>query len=163
VVKPTTGAPAYEEGAASASYLGTRYQLLHSYQAETTYVAGEFYWPVERGQKSWNRDFASGAGLLSMERTPREVMWSSGSKIASDAVAKAFGLDGSKELLQRRDAGPVSSAGSVGCGTIVVLVIVLLLFLFLIRACANSAPGGGGAWRSGGGSYGGYSSGGGHK
>ena len=111
VVKPTTGAPALSPGEQSASYLGTRYELKYSYEAETSYVAGEFYWPVERGQKTFNRDFASGADLLSMERTPREVTWSSGSNIASDAVAKAFKLEQKKELLKRSDAGPTSGRG----------------------------------------------------
>jgi hypothetical protein len=164
VVKPTTGAPKYTDGGSTASYLGTSYQLKYSYQAQTSYVAGEFYWPVERGQTSFNRDFASGNSLLAMEQTPREITWSSGSIIDSAAVAKAFGLERQRQLLQRSDAGPTSSASGVGCGTIVLLVVVLLVFLVLIRACSDgTSTGGGGAWRSGGGSYGGYSSGGGHK
>jgi endogenous inhibitor of DNA gyrase (YacG/DUF329 family) len=164
VVKPTTGAPRYADGDSSASYLGTSYQLKSSYEAQTSYVAGEFYWPVERGQASFNRDFARGTSLLSMERNPREVTWSSGSTIDSAAVAKAFGLEQKQDLLKRSDASPVSSVSGVGCGTIVLLVLVLLVFLALLRACADdgAAPGGG-TWRSGGGSYGGYSSGGGHK
>ncbi|MEO5670142.1 MAG: DUF4178 domain-containing protein, partial [Ramlibacter sp.] len=80
VVKPVTGAPTLAASATSASYLGTTYQQQYSYEAETTYVAGEFYWLVERGQKSFNRDFAKGNSLLSMEQTPKEVTWSSGSK-----------------------------------------------------------------------------------
>lgn len=163
IVKPTTGAPSYVDGASSASYLGTSYQLKYSYEAQTSYVAGEFYWPVERGQASYNRDFASGSGVLSMEQTPREITWSSGSTITSDTVAKAFGLDQKKELLQRSDAGPTSRASGVGCGTIIVLVIVLLILLVLLRACSDGSSSGGSAWRSGGGSFGGYSSGGGHK
>ena len=163
-VKPTTGAPRYVDGGSSASYLDTTYQLKYSYEAQTSYVAGEFYWPVERGQASFNRDFASGSGVLSMEQTPREITWSSGSRIASDAVAKAFGLDQKKELLQRSDAGPTSSGSGIGCGTIVILILVLLVLLAVLRACSNdSSPGGSSTWRSGGGSFGGYSSGGGHK
>lgn len=164
VVKPVTGAPAYDDGAPSATYLGTQYALKESYEARTSYVAGEFYWPVERDQKTFNRDFASGASLLSMEQTPREITWSSGSAIDSDTVAKAFGIENKKDLLQRSDAGPTTSAGGgIGCGTIVILVIILLVFLVLVRACSGPSSGGGGAWRSGGGSYGGYSGGGGHK
>ena len=164
IVKPTTGAPTYADGASTASYLGTTYQLKSSYEAQTSYVAGEFYWPVERGQASFNRDFASGASLLSMEQTPREITWSSGSTIDSDTVAKAFGLEQKNELLKRSDAAPTSSATGVGCGTIILLVGVLLIFLALIRACSGpSSTTGGGTVRSGGGSFGGYSSGGGHK
>lgn len=162
LVKPTTGAPSYTPGAQSASYLGTTYQLLYSYNAETTYVAGEFYWPVERGHKTFNRDFAKGKALLSLEETPRERTWSSGSKIDSELVAKAFGLQAKKDLLKRSDAGPTTSGG-VGCATILFVVILLILLVALLKACDDDNPSGSSGWRSGGGSYGGYSSGGSHK
>ncbi|MES2786732.1 MAG: DUF4178 domain-containing protein [Pseudomonadota bacterium] len=167
LVKPTTGAPTWEAGSQRATYLGSPYQLLYSYEAETTYVAGEFYWPVERGHKSFNRDFAKGTSLLSMEQTPREVTWSSGSKIASDVVAKAFNIQDKSELLKRTDAGPASTASGLGCATIIVLFIIILILLFVIKACVgsdNTASGyTSGTSRSSGGSYGGYSGGGGHK
>jgi endogenous inhibitor of DNA gyrase (YacG/DUF329 family) len=168
VVKPTTGAPAYSAGAQTAKYLGTTYELQYSYNAETTYVAGEFYWPVERGQKTFNRDFAKGDSVLSMEESPREVTWSSGSKIDSDAVAKAFKLEQKKNLLKRSDAGPTSSAGGMGCGTIIVLFFMILFFLMVLRACKGDDGSGSGSGfsssgRSSGGSWGGYSSGGSHK
>lgn len=165
VVKTTTGAPALSAGEQSATYLGANYELKESYEAQTRYVAGEFYWPVERGQKTFNRDYARGDTLLSMERSPREVTWSSGSKIASDAVAKAFGLEGSKELLKRADAGPTSTGGGIGCGTIVLMFLVILMLLAVVKACVGDDGRSGfvGGPRSSGGSYGGYGGGGGHK
>jgi len=168
VVKPTTGAPALSPGEQAASYLGTKYQLKYSYEAQTNYVAGEFYWPVERGQKTFNRDFAKGDSLLSMERGPKEVTWSSGSKIDSDAVAKAFKLEQKKDMLKRGDAGPTSGGGSgMGCGTIIMMLIIILILLAVLKACVDDEGTGSnlssGASRSGGGSFGGYSSGGGHK
>jgi hypothetical protein len=166
VVKPTTGAPQLSGGEQSASYLGTKYALQYSYEAVTTYVAGEFYWPVERGQKTFNRDFARGDSLLSMERSPREVTWSSGGRISSDTVAKAFHID-DRGGLQRGDAGPTSGGKSgIGCGTIVAMIILILILLMLVKACAGDESRGGylsGGSRTGGGSWGGYSSGGGHK
>ncbi|MBG9388962.1 DUF4178 domain-containing protein [Caenimonas aquaedulcis] len=167
VVKPTTGAPALSGGEQSATYLGNKYALKYSYEASTTYVAGEFYWPVERGQKTFNRDFAKGDTLLSMERTPKEVTWSSGSRIASDAVAKAFKLEDKAGLL-KRDSGPTGGSG-IGCGTIIVMFVIILILLLVIKACVDDESSGGsgfasgGSARSGGGSFGGYSSGGGHK
>ncbi|MDB5873171.1 MAG: hypothetical protein JWQ07_2613 [Ramlibacter sp.] len=169
VVKPTTGAPALSPGEKTASYLGTSYALKYSYEAQTTYVAGEFYWPVEQGQKTFNRDFAKGDSLLSMERGPKELTWSSGSKIASDAVANAFKLEGKGELLKRGDAGPTSGGSGMGCGSIIMMFIVILILLLVVRACINEDDGtgsnlsSGGTSRSSGGSFGGYSSGGGHK
>ncbi len=166
VVKPTTGAPALSPGEQGARYLGTQYDLKYSYEAQTHYVAGEFYWPVERGQKTFNRDFAKGDSLLSMERSPREVTWSSGSKIDSEAVAKAFGLEQKREMLKRGDAGPTTAGGAgMGCGTIIVLMVIILVLLLVIRACVDDTGSGlsSGAGRSSGGSFGGYSGGGSHK
>jgi len=88
VVKPTTGAPTMaDRNSHSASYLGTSYQLKDVYSAQTTYVAGEFYWRVERGQITQNRDFVNGRNLLSLEQTANEATWSSGSRIDSALVA----------------------------------------------------------------------------
>ncbi|MDO9199001.1 DUF4178 domain-containing protein [Rhodoferax sp.] len=167
VVKPTTGAPVMSDNGQSATYLGSRYQLKESYNAETTYVAGEFYWQVSRGQKTSNRDFASGKNLLSMEQSPKEVTWSAGSNIESDAVARAFKLEDKKELLKRSDAGPGSAAKGVGFGTVIVLFLIILLFLLLISRCSSCDPKtencASSSARSSGGSFGGFSSGGGHK
>jgi endogenous inhibitor of DNA gyrase (YacG/DUF329 family) len=169
IIKPTTGAPTFSQDRRQASYLGESYPLQYAYQAETTYVAGEFYWPVERGQKTFNRDFAKGGNLLSMEEAPREVTWSSGSKVSSDTVAAAFGLQDKREMIRRGDAGPVTpgkGCAGVGCGTIVLLIFVLIIFLLVIKACTDDSgtrSGYYGGARTGGGSFGGYSGGGGHK
>jgi endogenous inhibitor of DNA gyrase (YacG/DUF329 family) len=167
VVKPATGAPVWSTGAKSATYLGTTYQLKYSYDAETTFVEGEFYWPVERGQKTFNRDFAKGTSLLSMEQTPKEITWSAGATISSDTIVMAFGLQDKKDLLKRSDAGPVAGAGSaIGCGTIILLLVIIIIVLLVVRACVETPGGyssGGGGSRTSGGSFGGSSGGGGHK
>lgn len=172
LVKPTTGAPSLGPNGKSAVYLSQGYPLKESYEAETTYVAGEFYWPVERGQKSFNRDFASGKNILSMEETPREVTWSSGSKIDSDNVAEAFKLQDKGGMMKRGDAGPVTpgkGCAGVGCGTIVLLFIIILIVLLVVKACADEYVNGNSSSTSGrstSGSYGGFSGssgGGGHK
>jgi hypothetical protein len=98
-------------------------------------VAGEFYWQVARGQKTFNRDFAKGKALLSMEQTPAEITWSSGSRMEADAVIKAFGLQGKEDLLKRTDAAPVSASSGVGCMTVIVLALILLVFLAALRGC----------------------------
>lgn len=164
LVTPTTGAPTLSPNGATATYLGNKYDRKYSYKAETQYVAGEFYWRVERGQLSNNTDFEKDAVLLSREETPNEVTWSMGGKLSSAAVAKSFNLkdgapDGGKDALKTSDAKPLSSIAGMGCGTIVILILILLLFLFLISRCSSSDSTG----RSSGGSYGGFSSGGGHK
>ena len=171
LVKPTTGAPKMaSSNAQQATYLGTRYQLKETYTAETTYVEGEFYWQVRRGQKTSNRDFASGRNLLSLEQTPQELTWSSGSQISSDAVAMAFKLDAKKDLLKRSDASPVSAGGRVGCITIIIVVVFLFVVLAAMGRCTSCDPqvencssSTSSSARSSGASYGGSSSGGGHK
>lgn len=169
MVKPTTGAPKLSANGQSASYLGTTYRLQYSYEAETTWVAGEFYWQVARGQKTYNRDFASGKSLLSMEQTPAEITWSSGSRMDAATIVQAFRLQGKEDLVKRTDASPVSASSGVGCMTVIVMVVILLIFLAMLRSCVACDPqrencsSSGSTWRSGGGSYGGYSSGGSHK
>ena len=160
MVRPTTGAPQVGSTGRTAKYLGTTYQLKYSYEAETTYVLGEFYWQVERGQKTSNRDFASAKGLLSMEQSKNELTWSAGDKLASDTVVKAFKLEDKKDLLQRDDPGPFVAAKGLGCGTLILIAVVLIILLVLLSNCSGS-PGGG--YRSSSGSFGGFSTGGGHK
>jgi hypothetical protein len=164
MVKPTTGAPQMAENGSSATYLGKRYQQQYAYNAETTYVAGEFYWQVERGQKTFNRDFADGRSLLSMERSANELTWSSGNRLDSGAVSAAFKLDDKKDMFTRSDALPVSAASGMGCGTIILIIVVLFFVLIVLSTCSGRSTGSStGGYRGSGGSYGGYSSGGGHK
>jgi hypothetical protein len=167
MVRPTTGAPQLSGNGRSATYLGTKYDLKYSYEAETTYVLGEFYWQVTRGQKTSNRDFASAKGLLSMEQSRNEVTWSSGDKLSADTVAKAFGLQDKKDQLQRDDVGPFVAAKGMGCGTIILIAVILLIVLVLFSRCSSCDPRvencSSSSYRSSGGSWGGSSSGGSHK
>jgi hypothetical protein len=169
LVRPTTGAPSMASSTArSASYLGTSYTLKYSYEAETNYVCGEFYWVVQRGQKTQNKDFAAGKRLLSMEQSPTEVVWSSGDQMAFEVVAKAFGLEDKKDLLKRGDTTPFSAARSVSVVTIIVVLVILLILLSMLSRCSSCDPrvencSSSSSSRSSGGSFGGFSGGGGHK
>ncbi len=166
LVKPATGAPKQHGGRAYA-YLGTTYSVQSAYKAETSYVAGEFYWQVKRGQTSYNQDCASGSSLLSSEQVGSEVTWSVGNKLEHSTVATAFNLKERVGDFKRSAESPFASEGVGVIGWIVILFFVLI-FLFAItrntRSCdpqyENCASSGA---RGGGSSYGGYSSGGGHK
>ncbi len=165
LVRPTTGAPSLS--GSGASYMGTDYTLKYSYSAETNYVCGEFYWLVQRGQTTQNKDFAKGKRLLSMEQTPTEVVWSNGDQLASEVVAKAFKLEGKQDLL-KRDAAPFSAAKSIGIGTIIVVIVVTLILISMLSMCSSCNPqvencSSSSSSRSSGGSFGGSSGGGGHK
>lgn len=164
LVRPATGAPRLSSDGRSATYLGSTYALQYSYDAETTYVLGEFYWPVARGQKTANRDFANSKGLLSMEQTANEVTWSSGDRLQADTVAQAFGLKDKADLLQRgSDPGPFVASKGAGCGTVILIAVVIIILLIILSDCSGGSSGGSGYSRNSGGSWGGYSSGGGHK
>lgn len=168
LVRPVTGAPTASEDMQTARYLGTTYHQQYAYKAQTNFVEGEFYWPVERGQASFNRDYAKGDSLLSMEETPRERTWSLGSKIASSEVAKAFQLEAKKDLLQRGDAGPTTTKGGgtgCGCATIILILLAIFIIVALLKACedGNWTSGGGSGYTSRSSSGGGWSSGGSHK
>ena len=170
LVKPVTGAPSLSADRQSATYLGTTYRLKETYDSQTTYVAGEFYWQVRRGQNTSNRDYAAGKSLLSMEESAKEITWSAGSQIDSDSVAKAFKQGDKQALFKRSDVGPFSAAPNVGVGTILLILFGgLLLFILLSRCTSSCDPryencsSSGGSYRSSGGSWGGSSSGGGHK
>ena len=162
LVKPATGAPKVSDNQQSATYLGSSYEQQYAYKAQTSYVAGEFYWVVERGQATFNRDYARGQHLLSMEHTPNEITWSIGEKIGSDEVVKAFSLQGKQDLFKRGDVGPTTTkGGGTGCGcvTIFLLILVIMIVLVLLRACDddrnNRSSSGGGSGSSYRGSSGG--------
>jgi len=170
VVKPATGTPVVSSNGQSASYLGTRYLFKESYDAETNYVVGEFYWQVQRGQRTSNRDYASGKNLLSMEQSAQELTWSVGGMVSSDTVAQAFKLQDKKELLQRSDAKPFAASGGFWMRPdFWVFVVIVLIMLSVttcssncdpnVQDCSSSASSG----RTSGGSFGGFSTGGGHK
>jgi len=167
LVKPATGAPVLSSNGQSATYLGTRYQLKESYQAETNYVLGEFYWQVRRGQQTSNRDFASGKSLLSAEQSAQELTWSVGGQIANDAVAKAFKLQDQQALLARSDVKPFAASGGFWMRpdfwVFVVIVLVMLAVTTCSSNCDPTTQDCSRSTRTSGGSFGGFSSGGGHK
>ncbi len=167
IVKPATGAPVVSSNGQSASYLGTSYTLKESYNAETNYVLGEFYWQVSRGQKTSNRDYASGKSLLSMEQSAQELTWSVGGRIDSAVVVKAFKLEDKKDLLQRSDVGPFTAAKSPFARPEFMIFVVFVVVVLMFSRCSSCDPQvencSSSSGRTSGGSYGGYSGGGGHK
>ncbi len=172
LVKPTTGAPEVKTSRL-VSYQGSNFTQQYAYKAETNYVAGEFYWRVERGQQTYNEDFASGKLVLAREQSAgisgKEVTWSIGSKLEASTVISAFKLKGQEANFQRDDVTPVSFTGGTGMGIIgwiVVLVIIFIMLAMMSRGSRNCDPqreNCSSTSRSSGGSFGGYSSGGGHK
>lgn len=168
VVRPATGAPEVSSNQLTAKYLGTHYQLKERYTARTNYVVGEFYWQVRRDQVTENRDYSSGKNLLSLEQTPNELTWSVGNTIDSATVAMAFKLKDKQDLLKRTDVGPLVSTNNLFMRQeFWIFIVVVLIFLAMTRCSSNCDPKvencSSSSGRTSGGSFGGFSSGGGHK
>ena len=181
--RPITGVPKVRGD--QATWQGTSYDKLYSYTGAVTWVLGEFYWRLERGERTFNTDFAAGAKRLNREQVGQEVTWSAGGALDAAVVAKAFGLSQAEAEAMRRDVTPVlaQQAGArrkLMTGVLVLLAIGVLVSMLSecssgsdcesVRATFGEASneyrqcvrsGGGGFLR--GGSYGGFSSGGSHK
>ena len=187
---PITGVP--ERAGDGVKYRGASYRKLDDYTGKVTYVLGEFYWRLEREQLTFNTDYrGSGAFAsrhLNRERTgagdAQEIVWSAGQTIASDSILKAFKLAPDQAQALRRDASPTSGNAASLLAKLFfwgfVAVIVLLLFqcdssaddCTALRASygetsneyRNCLANQRSSSRTGGGSWGGFSSGGGgHK
>lgn len=169
LVAPLTGAPSVSADKRRATWQGTSYTLSSAYRATTTYVLGEFYWQVQRGQQTDNRDYAAGDKLLSSEQSATELTWSGGKRMASDEVARAFGLEDQKALLARSDATPLSTASGMSLRTVIIIFLVLIVLSMIMSRCDDCDPNtqncttSSTSSRSSGGSFGGFSSGGWHK
>jgi hypothetical protein len=110
-----TGVP--EMKGENVRYQGTLYKKLYDYTGKVTYVLGEFYWRLEREQRTANTDYTGlgsvGKKRLNRERTgsgdTQEVVWSAGESLTADEVMKAFRLADDKKAAFKRDASPTSS------------------------------------------------------
>lgn len=187
LVRPVTGVPALKGD--GALYQGARYQKRFAYAAKTTYVLGEFYWPVSQDQRSFNTDYV-GVGaqshlMLNREETGNEVTWSAGEALSAKEVTTAFRLPVEAAAAFKRDVSALSGGANRWVLYFFVLLAVLLLIAMMSRCSSDdcsqvrntygeasteyqqcrdsmrsSSHYSGG---SSGGSYGGYSSGGFHK
>jgi hypothetical protein len=182
--RTVTGVPKAVAGD-RVSLNGATYRRKYSYAAKITWVLGEFYWHLERAQRTLNTDYegtgADARKRLNREEAGDEVTWSAGEAIAADTVMKAFRLAPEASGMLKRDVAPVSGRSSFSLAH-VFLVMFILVVLFSFARCGSDdcddvrrtfgqnsneyqqckrSGGSGGSWR--GGSFGGFSSGGGHK
>ncbi len=182
-----TGAPVVRGD--SARWQGTDYRKRFSYSGQITHVLGEFYWQLKRGERTNNTDYTSGNKRLNREQTGSEVTWSAGETVDAAVINKAFKLAPGTVASMAPEASPFSSKNSSSGGSfmsrLILGLVVLVLLLILIRSCSsdgcddvantfgrasneyqqcrNHTGGVARAPRTGGGSFGGYGSGGGHK
>lgn len=190
-VKTLTGAPT---GAGRVlMWEGRTFERRWEYDSVVTYVLGEFYWRVERDQRTHHVDWL-GRGeargwQLNEERTADEVTWSAGSALDEADILRAFKVAPAEGAPMRAaPAGPPDLAHVLQrwAGLIMLIVVVVVILAMCshdpcqfekdhygkdspeYRTC-RAREGSGTNWSSGfgsssGGSFGGWSSGGGgHK
>jgi Domain of unknown function (DUF4178) len=190
-VRPTTGTP--ELRGKVASWQGQKYQQTWSYAAKATYVVGEFYWRLSEGETAQVTDYhglLQPRLRLSREQNASELTWSAGQTLDAAVLAQAFGLPesrfgGSDATPLSADMNKLGAMWQAASSKAIWIFVAVLVLLWLLESCsdddcdnvrttfgeastefrecqrASSGARVGGGSR--GGSWGGYSSGGGHK
>ena len=186
VVVPMTGAPEVRGNVARTG--GVAYAEQYTYRAEVTWVLGEFYWKLARGQQAVVTDYrGSGAAQrrrLSREETQgegtSEVTWSEGEALDAETVRAAFRLPEAAKAALARDVTPVTGSKGMSWQTIAIWIAFIAIAIAVTecsdddcddvrntfgaasleyRQCMDNRASG----SSRGGSFGGFSTGGGHK
>jgi hypothetical protein len=186
-VRPITGVPAVRGD--KAQWQDRSYAKKWAYGAKITWVQGEFYWRVKRDERAHVIDYegigAHSKARLSREQAGNEVTWSAGETLAAATVADAFGIAAGSRAAMQRDVAPVNFGASGATKALLIFFVVVVLMIMLTQCnsssndcadvrstfgeasteyqqCQRNRSSGG--VRTGGGSYGGWSSGsGGHK
>lgn len=183
---PLTGVPT--ASGQNVRYQGALYRKLYDYSGRVTYVLGEFYWQLKRDELTRNTDYqGEGAAKnkrLNCERTEGEVVWSGGESLDSDVVLKAFRLSPTQSAAFKRDATPTSGNAASLLAKVFFWVFVVVVLLMMFRCSDDSSrdcnsvrasygeasqeyqnclASNRSSSRTSGGSFGGFSSGGGHK
>jgi len=72
---------------------GRRHVLWNAVEGHVSYVVGEFYWRVERGESARLRDFIEPPYVVSQEASGQEINWTAGEYIEGKEVFEAFGVE----------------------------------------------------------------------
>lgn len=145
--RPITGVPQAVGGA--MQFGAVTYRPLYSYVGIVTYVLGEFYWRLQRDERTRNTDY-SGTGGNTSQRLNREetrnasgneVVWSAGETLPSQAIAAAFKLPDAARAALQRDAGPLSASASTGAswgiGKALIVFLVIAVIIVLLSRCGR--------------------------
>lgn len=166
-----------------------QYKRWYTYTSKSTYVLGEFYWPVKRDQHMLHIDYATDDGrrILNREQSGSEVTWSEGEVLSAEEIIRGFQIPADQQAAFRRDVKPLSSMAGRWPFSLETTILILFFgsMLALVscsddcddvrdtygsssyeyQQCSNNQSSGsfGSSGGSHGGSYGGYHSGGFHK
>lgn len=134
VVSVLTGVPT--PVGAGVQWQGQQFNLQERYEAVTTHVLGEFYWRVQRDERTEVTDYRRGTQFLSCERSGNEITWSLGRAMDAAEVAQAFGLNPQQQQQIQRDTAPWSGGGDTLKGLLVFAVLAIAV-LVLMKACSD--------------------------
>jgi hypothetical protein len=107
---------------------GLKYKVSESYEAQTDFVLGEFYWKVAVGERASCVEYGAGSGVLAAEVMDDEFNWSIGSKISAKEIWSAFKLPG--EPLTGGEADVKLPEGCVVLGIVLLILLIYLLVKF---------------------------------
>ncbi|MFM7533413.1 MAG: DUF4178 domain-containing protein [Rubrivivax sp.] len=180
---PLAGAP--QVRGEQAQWKGRTYERRDSYVSGVTWVLGEFYWRLARGERTHHIDYATGSRRLNREQSGSEVTWSEGGTLPASTLAQAFALPAAQRAGLEREVSPFKAdAGGMSLFVRVSVGVILAVFVivWLLDASRDECDGvrqtfgaasteyqqcrdrGRYAHSTSGGSYGGWSGGGGgHK
>lgn len=134
---PLAGAP--EVQGYYAHWKGRDYERLAHYNSRITWVLGEFYWRLQRDERTVVTDYASGPRRMSREQTGSEVTWSEGAELSVSTVPDAFGLKGERGGPPEPGMAPFrpETYGRSLFLSILFVIVGILLVLLLLRACSR--------------------------
>ena len=142
-MRPVTGAPQVK--GERAQFKGAGFQKKYAYDAKVTWVQGEFYWRVLRGEHAHVTDYVGTGGdsrkRLSRESTGSEVVWSAGAVLEAAVVADAFGVPVGQRAALERDVGPTSNAKKSSLATIIQVVVVIIFVMVVLSECDGDGGG----------------------
>ena len=125
-------APFFGNIAKRVYYGGRSYRLFQTATAKVTYVDGEFYWRVSKGEQVDTADYIAPPFGISKETTKegaQEVAYSHARYMQPDEVEEAFGL---KNLLRPQTPGSMQPYTGARLGKTWVVMLLALLALAII-------------------------------
>ena len=128
-VVPLAGAPKVRDD--RAVWKGRTYEHSDSYTSRVTWVLGEFYWRVSRGERTHHIDYAAGSRRLNREQSGGEVTWSEGTTLQAQALAQAFALPEAQRAALAREVTPFK-ADTGGMTLLVRVMVVVMIAVFLL-------------------------------
>ncbi|MGE0799265.1 MAG: DUF4178 domain-containing protein [Lautropia sp.] len=124
---------------------GKRFDLYGRYPATVEYVAGEFYWRVQRDDRTENSDYIAPPETLSCEQTAGEITWSHGRYLGAAEVTAAFRL--ARPLPAPRGLGMIQPAPAgwrrahlVLAGLILGGLLLLQIYLMIAGSGSTLVP-----------------------